>query len=394
MSTLLTAEEAASLLGVSRQTLYAYVSRGLLRAREADDPRERRYARDEVTRLAAQRSRGRKPREVAKAALDWGTPVLESGITLIQDGQLYYRGANAAPLAETMSVEALAARLWQCDEASAFATPPRTIPAEIMAVLPAACTPDAMLTRFVMLSEDEPTAIWQREPARVAAGSGALLRAVAGALLQRSPTMAPIDQQCADVWQLDAAGRDLVRKALILCADHELNVSSFTGRCVASAGASLRAVVVAGLAALSGTRHGGATARAEALLDDLARAATPAEGLRQRLARGESVAGFGHPLYPDGDMRATLLLQAILPTHSEWTEVIEAVAEILGRRPTIDLALVLLRRHLGLPVGTAFGLFALGRTIGWIAHALEQRQHGHLIRPRAAYIGVTPERQF
>lgn len=117
-----TAAQAAERLGVSLQTLYAYVSRGLLRAEPGKTHRERRYRVAEVERLAVQRTRGRKPKEVAKAALDWGMPVMESSITLIEGGRCYYRGRDALTMAETASVEAAAAWLWQCDEASAFAT--------------------------------------------------------------------------------------------------------------------------------------------------------------------------------------------------------------------------------------------------------------------------------
>ena len=107
-----TAAQAAERLGVSLQTLYAYVSRGLLHAEPGKTHRERRYRVADVERLAAQRTRGRKPREVAKAALDWGMPVLESSITLIEDGRCYYRGRDALTMAESTSVEATAAWLW------------------------------------------------------------------------------------------------------------------------------------------------------------------------------------------------------------------------------------------------------------------------------------------
>jgi citrate synthase len=109
MADYISAAEAANRLGVSRQTLYAYVSRGLLRAHETNDPRQRRYASEAVARLANERRRGRRPKEVAKATLDWGLPVLESAITMIQDGHLYYRGVDAVTLAKDATVEDVAA---------------------------------------------------------------------------------------------------------------------------------------------------------------------------------------------------------------------------------------------------------------------------------------------
>lgn len=380
MSSYLTAEEAARRLGVSRQTLYAYVSRGLLRAHDGDGSRRSRYAAEAVERLGAERRRGRRPREVAKATLDWGTPVLESAITLIRDGRLFYRGQDAAELARTATVEEVAALLW--DMPAAGAVP-------VKAAGPEGPLEEVLLTRFTLATEDDPTALWQKDPRRLAEGSGALLRAMLGAVLGRPPGAGPLHRQVARAWKLDTEGAELVRMALILCADHELNASSFTARCVASTGASLRAAVIGGLAALTGSRHGGATARFEALWNGL-EPGDPAPQLRRRLAAGDHVPGFGHPLYPEGDIRARVLLPLILPDFPEARALTEAVERLTGELPSIDFALVALRRALGLPEGAAFGLFALGRTIGWIAHALEQREHGQLIRPRAVYVGPVP----
>ncbi|WP_244937354.1 citrate synthase, partial [Methylobacterium crusticola] len=120
MTTYLTAAEAAARLGVTRQTLYAYVSRGLIAAHPAGDPRARRYAAEAVEALAGARRRGRRPREVAKATLDWGLPVLESSLTLIRDGRLSYRGVDALDLAAGAQAEDVAALLWDCPREAAF----------------------------------------------------------------------------------------------------------------------------------------------------------------------------------------------------------------------------------------------------------------------------------
>ena len=116
-----------------------------------------------------------------------------------------------------------------------------------------------------------------------------------------------------------------------------------------------------------------------------------------RLRRGESVPGFGHQLYPDGDPRGAELIrlsEAARPG-SAAVEVSaaasEVVLEVLGERPTVDFGLVTLARALGLPPGGALALFALGRTVGWIGHAIEQYADGNLIRPRARYVGEQPK---
>src|SRR6185437_6230832 len=235
------------------------------------------------------------------------------------------------------------------------------------------------------------SAFWRHDPDRLAEGCGALVRILLACVAGGSPGAAPLHRQLAKAWRLDDKGADLVRMSLVLCADHELNASSFTARCVASTGASLRAAVIGGLAALSGPRHGGMTARIEAFWDTLDAAPRPEVIVRQRLTGGEGVPGFGHPLYPDGDVRAVALLDRILPHHAPWRRWIEEVTALTGQFPNIDLGLVALRRDLRLPAGTAFGLFALGRSIGWIAHALEQRADTQLIRPRAMYVGPLPE---
>ncbi|WP_415268404.1 citrate synthase family protein [Acidovorax sacchari] len=393
MSNYLNSTEAAARLGVSRQTLYAYVSRGLLHAEPGDNQRESRYFAADIDRFAAQRARGRKPKEVAKAALNWGTPVLESGITLIDGGRLFYRGVDASGLADHASLEDVAALLWQCDRQVAFDPRAATAPAVLRPLFrhyQDQRAEDALLPLFAVASEDAPTAIWQKAAGRQAQGCGDLVRILAACLLRTRPGTAPIHEQCARAWGVDSSGAELIRMALVLGADHELNASTFTGRCVASTNASLRAVVIGGLAGLSGGRHGATTGRVEALWDELGTRDIERK-MQDRLARGDDLPGFGHALYPDGDARAAYLLARILPRHSPWKRMIDAGTALVGQKPSMDLALVALRRHLRLPAGAAFGLFALGRSIGWIAHGLEQRGQPGLIRPRAVYVGPPVE---
>jgi citrate synthase len=183
-----------------------------------------------------------------------------------------------------------------------------------------------------------------------------------------------------------------VEAALILAADHELNVSAFTARCVASAGASPYQVVIAGLAALQGGKHGGNCERVEALFAETGRPERAAAVVAGRLRRGEGIPGFGQPLCPAGDPRGKELLRlaAELAPDPVAEALCEAARAVLQEHPTIDFGLVTLARALGLPDGTALGWFALGRTAGWIAHALEQYASGEMIRPRAHYTGPAP----
>jgi citrate synthase len=357
------------------------------------DPRQRRYASEAVARLADQRRRGRRPKEVAKATLDWGLPVMESAITLIQGGRLFYRGVDAVTLAKSATAEDVAASLWRLPASAAFGPTPPAVP-EIMPAINRHHTgtprDEALLPLFATATSDDGTAFWQHDPRRLAEGCGALVRVLLSCVAGNPAGTAPLHEQLASAWRLDEAGADLVRMALVLCADHELNASSFTARCIASTGASLRAAVIGGLAALSGGRHGGMTARVESFWRSLD-GSSPLSHLRRRLAADEALPGFGHPLYPEGDARAAVLLARTLPVFPRARALVNAVDQLTGRAPNIDFALVVVRRFLKLPEGSAFGLFALGRSVGWIAHAIEQRETGQLIRPRAVYTGPAPE---
>ncbi len=163
--------------------------------------------------------------------------------------------------------------------------------------------------------------------------------------------------------------------ALVLCADHEMNASTFTARCIASTGASLRAAVLGGLSALSGSRHGAMTTRVENLWRGLGEGPY-GPALQQRLASGEDIPGLGHPLYPQGDVRAKILLEQILPSFPGARELIEQVRTLTGQEPSVDFALVVLRRHLRLPEGAAFTLFALGRSVAGLPTPWSRRSRG------------------
>ena len=384
----LSAREAAAALKVSLPTLYAYVSRGLVRSEAVGgSKRLRRYRRDDVERLQERQAQRRNPghaaQQAAAQALHWGTPVLESALTLIENGRVFYRGREAVQLAETQSFESVAALLWDGDEAAIRAAPP----------------PDLRQWAAALAAQADLPA-YDLRPAAVRQTGARLLKLLAAAAVYPAP-LGPggLAEALARAWAptVPAAPR-LINAALILCADHELNVSAFTARCVASAGATPYDVVTAGLAALRGTRHGGHTARVEALLDEVGGAGRAGRVLAARLQRGETLPGFGHPLYPPpaGDPRGATLLdlsEAHFPRSRAVALSRAVVAEaerLLGERPTIDFALVVLARALRLPAGAPLALFALGRTAGWVAHALEQYALGQMIRPRARYVGVAP----
>lgn len=386
------AEEAAERLGISLSTLYAYVSRGLLQSQpDASDPRRRRYPVAEVLRLQQRQQQRRKPELAARSALRWGSPVLESQLTNIGDGGYRYRGHDALQLAQQERFERVAALLW-------FDQPERA---------------DALFSQKVAYRHEQvnlvlsPIERWQVLLAQAAADDLGAFRPTAetaarsGVRVLKLMTAAVCGREVKDslaatlqkAWLPELPQAEtLFNSVLVICADHELNISAFTARCIASARATPYQAVIGALGAFSGWRHGGASERAHTFLAAAER--DPAAAIRQTLQRGERIPGFHHPLYPDGDPRYRLLREmvAALPAGEARAELGDSIAQLVWQhlqlRPNIDFGLALLAQSLALPANGGQTLFALGRTAGWIAHIIEQVEQADFIRPRAAYTGV------
>jgi citrate synthase len=379
------AAAATERLGISRATLYAYVSRGLIRSSAVAGSRERRYASEDVERLRNRAEDRRDPSRIAEKALHWGGPVLESAITRISDGRLFYRGHEATELARERSIEEVASLIWTGSfEAAGFASTPLHVVAggKNTEGLPFINRAQSILP---LVAARDPLAFDLR--ARSVAQTGwRILNLLASVAADSSNLAASVEETLQRAWaSRDKRAAEAIRHALIMCADHELNVSSFTARCVASAGSNPYAVVLAGMAAIEGIKHGGTAARIETMLDELQKAKDIRATMGDRLRRGEAIHGFGHRLYPDGDPRAAFLLDQVRDRFT--ISVMHTAEDLIGEKPTIDFALVVMSRALKLPRGSALTLFALGRTIGWIGHAIEQYARDEIIRPRARYVG-------
>jgi len=369
-------DDALARLSVRRQTLYAYVSRGLIRAQpDEDDPRRSLYSAHDIGGLAGRRRGARRRSEVAAGAIAWGEPVLESAISTVRDGMLVLRGRPVTQLAEKATLEDVAALLWG-------GTAPRVLEA-----MPLRLKGAAKARAFAFLAQravgDAPGL--GRAEAALRGDAWSLLDGFGQALTGEA--RGAMHQRLARAWGLSPRGADLVRRVLVLQSDHELNPSTFAVRIAASTGASLAACALGGFSALSGPLHGEAAARALAQLDEAMEARDADEGVALLLSRGERLAGLGHPLYPEGDVRASAMLKALKP-RAGIARVIAAMEQAVGRRANCDAALAAMTRELGLPDDAPFVMFALSRMTGWLAHAMEQRASGKLIRPRAKYIGV------
>ncbi|MEA2753827.1 MAG: citrate synthase [Aliidongia sp.] len=392
MTGLIDATAATRLLGIGKATLYAYVSRGLIHAEpDPADPRKSLYREQQISALVERKARGRRPERVARATLDWGLPVLDSSITLIQNGKLHYRGTDAIRWSAHATLEDTARLLWDCRATDPFDAPAPQPPGLWSALLPQlkSFTAVERCTALLALSEPAALATWTRRATPLWLEAARLMRDMAAAAAGVMPGRLPIHAMLAQAWGVDDAA-ERIRAALVLCADHELNASTFTVRCIAATGASLPAALVGGLAACSGPLHGGMTARCEALLDEIDRASDPEPVIAARLQRGDPITGFGHPLYPEGDPRGRALID-LLPADDRHRTIAAVAERLIGHPPNLDFGLTALSRALGLPPGAPFMLFAVGRSAGWIAHALEQRCHPGLIRPRARYVGPVPQ---
>ncbi len=399
----ISARRAAEELGISVATLYAYVSRGMVRSEAVGGRRNRRYRAEDVRRLKERKQRRRDPDGVVEGAMHWGTPVLESGITLIDGGGLYYRGRDVVTLAGESTIEEVAALIWTGDEAMAPALfpPEPCMPSRRISTVMgnvAGLTPVEVFQVLLPVAAAEDPAAYDLRPPGVARTGARILRLMTEmAAGEYAPGLAETLQRG---WSpADPGSADLLESALVYCVDHELPVSTFAARCVASSEATPYAVVLAGLAALGGVKHGGEIELVEAFLREVEGVGDARAVISGRLRRGERIPGFGHSLYPEGDPRGAGLLRLVAGAYPESIAVAlpgtvaGEMLHLMGERPNVDFALATVARALELPPGGAIALFALGRTVGWIGHAIEQYRSGSLIRPRARYVGEQPHRK-
>jgi citrate synthase len=297
-------------------------------------------------------------------------------------GGCFYRGRDADPLAETETLESVA-RLLRGGHGAALKRSERPKPPEASDM-----RGRAFLALAGRAAVDPPAR--GRAPLALAVEAATLLDVLTDAVAGQVGGGA-IHSRLALAWGLGPGGpgADLIRRMLVLVADHELNPSAFAARIAASTGASLSAAALAGLATLSGPRHGGATQAVRTFAAEAAQLG-PREAIASRLADDRALPGFGHHLYPDGDPRAAALLERFKPT-PELGRLHMMVEAITGQPPNVDFALIAASEALKLPKDAPFALFAIARCAGWIAHAIEQGAADTIIRPRARYVGPEPE---
>lgn len=374
-----TASEALRRLPVKPQTLYAYVSRGRLASRpDPDRPGASLFDGNDIDALVKARNAGRKRKDIAAAAIQWGDGILETKVATVRNGRLVYRGTDALEWSRTASLEQTARLLRGMPHDGEVLDVPEPATA---ANLAASAAKGRAFAWLAMRAATDPPAL-NRSAEALSREADVLLAGFVRALSGVDAAL-PAHERLARGWGLGPQREGLIRRTLVLLADHELNPSTFAARIAASTGASLAACALAGMAVLTGPRHGEAAARA----GDFLQAATrqrPHTVIADWREKAQALPGVGHQLYPEGDPRAAAILTALALPPAGRAAIAAAEAES-GGKANVDMALAALGLYLNLPRDAPFVLFAAGRMAGWLAHAIEQALSGEAIRPRARY---------
>ncbi|HZP30159.1 MAG TPA: citrate synthase [Acidimicrobiia bacterium] len=394
----LTAPEATERLGVKRETLYAYVSRGLIRSERVPGSRTSRFLRSDVERMAA-----RDPVRRGAGRLD---VVVDSALTRLEPaGRLYFRGHDVVTLARVETYERTASLLW-----TGTLSGPTTwvAPADAVRVgtraqraLPASAGVTdrlhvvAAAVRAVDALRDD------RSPGAVVEHGRQLVATLVDALPSQQER-APLDASiAARLWiklsplPPTRARVDALDDALVLLADHELAASTLAARVAASTWADPYLVVLAGMSAAGGPLHGGASRAVRALLAELRSGVPPETAIAERLRQANAVPGTGHPVYEGPDPRCDALLDAIALLRPPKDlraamSVITGYADRRGVHPNVDFALGAFTEEAEMVPDAGEAVYLVARSAGWIAHALEEYRHRLRFRPRAVYTGPPP----
>ncbi|MET8810433.1 citrate synthase [Streptomyces sp. NPDC004549] len=398
----LTTKETAELLGVKPETVYAYVSRGLLGSRREPGSRASTFDAQEVTALA--RRNRREAAGTSGAGIDLS---VRTGITLIEQDRYYYRGVDATELTAHHSFEEVAEWLWTGElvPGAAFFAPGTTVETARRAVsaLPEhTSTTDRLRMAAIAAATEDPLRFDLSEDAVLGAGR-VLVPTLVAALPMARPDRRDEGPLARRLWNRlsgrapDEAGLRVLDTALGLLADHDLAASTLAVRVAASARAHAYAAVSAGLGALEGPLHGAASGLAHRMLLDVLDQGTAGPVIAAELRAGRRVPGLGHRLYAGEDPRAQALFRlleeipraepALLAAH----DIIATTARHTPLHANVDLALAVFTASSGMPASAGETVFAVARTAGWIAHALEEYGERPLrMRPSGHYVGPKP----
>ncbi|GGS29004.1 helix-turn-helix domain-containing protein [Streptomyces parvus] len=400
----LTTRQAAELLGVKPETVYAYVSRGQLSSVRAAGGRGSTFDAEEV-RALARRSGRRDPSPAG------GDLAFRTGITLIEDDRCYFRGVDATELARRYGYEEVAEWLWTGEPrpGARFAAPAGTLAAARRAVeaLPAhSGSTDRLRVAVTAAAATDPLR-FDLSPEAVLNSARGLIPTLVGALPVLGGPAAEGGPLAAELWSrltpepADAPSLAVLDAALALLIDHDLAASTLAARVAASARAHPYAVISAGLGVLEGPLHGAASGLAHRLLREAVDRGSAVPVVADHLRTGRRVPGLGHRIYRGEDPRATVLFELLAEVPqaagalAAAREVVATTARHAPLHANVDLALAVLSVSRGMAADAGETVFAVSRTAGWVAHALEEYGERPLrIRPNGQYTGPRPPQPF
>lgn len=406
----LSATEAMAILQVRQQTLYAYVSRGLIRSVKQPDIKGKLYLAEDVAKVRARSQARAGHGAVAASAMHWGEPIIPTAITEITPDGPSYRGRLATQLVQAeASFEAVAELLWTGiwhDTVSGWRI---TRPAQDMAALNTFLQAEggqSLLEAFAVAVlhqglrrgtiEDRLRSGHMLDAARDILGTLAGAFGWAGPVRQFQPLASGTPISVGVLEALSVPRTDENRAALeamlVLFADHELSPGTLAARVAASSGAPLHGCLASAICAMSGVQIGRLYDRVENFLDGAQTAQALWQRAEQAQRQSSAPPGFNHPLYPRGDPRARLLLSMVKQRRQQSARLeaiyafLDGVERELGLYPRHELAAATLAIAMELPPGTLGPLFALSRCAGWVAHVQEQRLSPVMLRPRARFV--------
>ncbi len=388
----LTARQAAALLGISVQSLYAYVGRKNIRSQGVPGKRSRLYWREDIERISG------KLVEDRTVKFD-SILVPETKITLLTGTGHYYRGQSAIALSEWATLEDVAALLWEQPADVIFPpTPPSPPPGfrKLRSALSGLAASDKAGSLFAVLEAAHPRN-YDRTPLGFASTGAELIRWFVSMVVQDDkPSADPIHIVLGRGYKASAAFQDLIRRLLVLFADHELTSPTYAVRALANTGATPYQAVAAGLIAIKGARIGEGRAPAiRRLIAEIRSSPDAGRPVIERYRSGEVIPGFSHSVYKGGDARARALLRVLKDRHrddADFRRLFEAI-RVAHDGPRIEPDLSLLGYYIESrlsPPDSSVSIQVIARLVGWIAHAHEQMQSGPVLRPRTAYTGILP----
>lgn len=384
----LTSADAMKMLGVSAQTLYAYVSRKGLRTKPVPGSRQRLYWKADIERLLHKKTSA--PNNAPFAP--------NSEITLSTDDALFYRGQNVEELAKHATFESVACLLWVSEEKETFLAKAPQAPA-LWPALDQLFKNESQINRatalFPLLEEANPRAYDLSHAGMARTGADVLRWLAAITVNAPLPTTEPIHQMVARNLQLPPLGAEVVRRILVLAADHGFEPGAVVVRTLASCGVTPWRALIGGLAATMGrqNRLNGVDSMSRLVSEIIASNDTRSVIVR-RLQVSDDLSGFDSSVYPHGDPRARSLLAFCDEAfHNEsayqrFKEAILTVKEIQSREPSFALVCIFAGVMIGM--GSRMSIFYLGRAAGWIAHAIEQYRSTELKRLQGNYRGRLP----